>query len=233
MQDLKKIIKKYENDYPELDYFNVQFTVLDAAGTKYPDVVIETCKSIMEATYKFIRKLLEDYQPTEKEERQSRVSEHASSVVKLLKDSKNFANSHFIRQSQNFTKQIAKIRNNQGDISHGRHIPKKKTSTVEEAEIIKKLCEAYAIYLLEETLIKKFGNRKIHAQQKNDKTEPLTESLKYEDVEEFNQWLDEQNPIDSVCYSQALYDQDYIAYYGKYENWREFVAYEDNDGETN
>ena len=235
MERLEKLIKKYEDSYPELEYLNAQLTILETARTNYPDVMIETCKSIMEATYKFIRKILADYQPSKKEERKTNITDHANEVLKIFKESTSdqLVDVDVIQQSHNFTKKIADIRNNSGDISHGRYMPKETNSTTEQAQAIEGLCEAYAIYLLEEALIKKFGNRKIHAQQRENKIKLLTESLKYEDVEEFNQWLDEQNPIDSVCYSQALYDQDYIAYYGKYEDWCEFVAYEDNDGETN
>ena len=228
MQDLKKLINKYANDYPELEYFNVQFTVLDATRTNYPDVVIETCKSIMEATYKFIRKILTDYQPSKKEERQTNITDHANEVMKLFKESSSnqLVDVDVIQQSHNFTKKIANIRNNNGDISHGRYMPKETNSTAEQAQAIEGLCETYAVYLIEEAIISKFGNRKKHAQQQDDNIQPLPNPLEYESpyFEQFNEWLNSENEIDSINYSKALYEQDYNAYYQKYADW-----YDEND----
>lgn len=44
--------------------------------------------------------------------------------------------------------------------------------------------------------------------------------VQYQDHQEFNEYLDETNPMNSISYSQALYDQDYDAYVEELSNYR-------------
>ncbi len=54
----------------------------------------------------------------------------------------------------------------------------------------------------------------------------IKNKIKYYDeiLKYFNEWLDEQNPMEGILYSRALYERDYDAYYQKYSDW-----YDDNN----
>jgi hypothetical protein len=47
----------------------------------------------------------------------------------------------------------------------------------------------------------------------------LIKELEYEDHPEFNEWLDNENPIANLSYSKALFDQDQVAYEQELENY--------------
>ena len=43
--------------------------------------------------------------------------------------------------------------------------------------------------------------------------------MEYQDNPEFNEWLDNENPIGDLSYSKALFDQDQVAYEQELENY--------------
>ena len=47
----------------------------------------------------------------------------------------------------------------------------------------------------------------------------LIKELEYEDNLEFNEWLDNENPLANLSYSKALFDQDQVAYEQELENY--------------
>jgi len=106
---------------------------------------------------------------------------------------------------QKFFNDMSQIRNSVGLISHGkdlRDVSNLRLSTVELviANMINHILvilEAYEILL----------------------GEP---EFSYEDNPEFNEYLDDYNNIDGIRYSQALYDQDIVAYKERLDEYNEF-----------
>jgi hypothetical protein len=102
-----------------------------------------------------------------------------------------------------FVKEIKAIRNARGDVSHGRNYPKLDFSSNIEAKALVVssdlfLSKMLAYYLLIEK----------------------SRALKYEDYDEFNEWLDEQDSAGYLSsYSFALYERDYIRYEQELQNF--------------
>ena len=97
---------------------------------------------------------------------------------------------------------LGNIRNDRGDISHGRLAPKPETSDSHFSNFVMALTDSFASYLL-------ISFSRIS----------LPKELKYEDNAEFNEWLDNENPLGNLSYSKALFDQDQVAYEEELENY--------------
>lgn len=173
-----------------------------------PDISIECCKSLFEGLSK---KILLDL--TKKFD-----SNHVNNMpvetvlnnmlielsLKLrVDDSLDQDFAIFKKSTIEFVKEIKAIRNARGDVSHGRNYPKLDFSSNIEAKslVISSdlfLSKMLAYYLLIE--------------------KPRV--LKYEDYNEFNEWLDEQDSAGYLSsYSLALYETDNIRYEQELQNY--------------
>ena len=103
-------------------------------------------------------------------------------------------------------KTLGEVRNNRGDISHGRLSPKEEVSTPELARLVFDMTKAFLTYIL---------NIFFAVKRKQ-----IAEETKYEDNEEFNNYLDEQNELEGkLSYIRALFDQDNLSYIGQFESF--------------
>jgi hypothetical protein len=97
---------------------------------------------------------------------------------------------------------IGNIRNDRGDISHGRLSPKPEQSDTHFSNFVMALTDSFASYLL-------ISFSKVS----------ITKELEYEDNIDFNEWLDNENPLGNLSYSKALFTQDQVAYEEELENY--------------
>ncbi|MFA5922605.1 MAG: hypothetical protein WC856_15165, partial [Methylococcaceae bacterium] len=96
--------------------------------------------------------------------------------------------------------------NERGDISHGKTLPKKTRSSVQLAKTIKSFTDAFASYLLYLFLSIDLSYQ---------------EPLRYEENPDFNQFLDEINPMTGgLLYSKALFHQDLTSYEEELETYK-------------
>jgi hypothetical protein len=112
---------------------------------------------------------------------------------------------------------ISVIRDNRGDISHGRIYPKSEESDVHLARSISAITDGICSFMIEEVAIQ-YSERK-----KGDS------KLVYKEHDEFNSWLDEVHNVTTikVDFSKILYE----SAYGKYEEfyYQEYIPLQEMD----
>ncbi|MFA5923151.1 MAG: abortive infection family protein [Methylococcaceae bacterium] len=170
-----------------------------------PDISIESCKSLLESIAKNILKRLDS---TYSEKKASDTDVHV-----LLKNAKEKllekildSEDDLIKRLISVVQRITELRNERGDISHGKTLPKKTRSSVQLAKTIKSFTDAFASYLL-------------HLFLSIDLL--YQEPLRYEENPDFNQFLDEINPMTGgLLYSKALFHQDLTSYEEELETYK-------------
>ena len=100
---------------------------------------------------------------------------------------------------------LGEMRNNVGEISHGKILPKSYSIDIELAKVISEITDRLAYILLLMLLEIDLS---------------YTQFYKYEDYLEFNDYLDEQYELpNGLIYSKALFDQDYDTYSEELDNY--------------
>ena len=110
----------------------------------------------------------------------------------------------FVNKVNKLIVSIGEVRNKRGDISHGKLSPKEYFSDSQFSQLVMNITDNMLFYVL-------------HSFSKVS----LIKELEYEDNPEFNEWLDEKNPLGNLSYSKALFDQDQVAYEEELENYLE------------
>ena len=193
-----------ETKYPHFAKYYIP-TIIDTIEksiTQNPDVAIESCKSLIEGISKGILKYQgRTYEPE---------SRTGGTPQKFLKDALNSldgkVDDEFIWATANFVLRIKQLRDERGDISHGKAAPKDIASDQHLAAAIVQTTDSLVCYLLTIFFTTDWS---------------YLEEIKYDDNEEFNQYLDEDNELDGVIYSKALFDQDPVAYKQQLENYQD------------
>ena len=171
---------------------------------KMPDIAIESCKSLVEGVCKTIlRKLGVIFVESGKR------ADTPRDLLKKVLDNIPVSVAYepeFVDKTCNLVIRMTEIRNNRGDISHGRKAPKEIISSPQLADFISQVTDGVVNYLLGI-----YFNTDLS----------YLEIVKYEDCDEFNRFLDEQYQLDGVVkFSQALYDQDFISYEEQLNNFQ-------------
>jgi hypothetical protein len=195
VEKIRKLINDNLINYPEFEYYLSLVDKVEENIELMPDISIETCKSLIEGiSKKVLNRLKIDYKEKGK---------NADSVNLLLR--KVFENlSKYVEVDTDFSYsacslacRLSDIRNERGDISHGKVAPKKYLSDSNLSEVSAYITDGILCYIL-----------KIYFDHDWSDFDETT----YETNEEFNSYLDEENPIEGISYSKALFDQDPIAY---------------------
>lgn len=179
-----------------LDEFETLLNEIETNVETEPDITIESCKSLLELVAKNILSRLD---PAHDERSANNKEAHV-----LLRDAKDklFEKSvenedALVHRFSSVVQVINEIRNERGDISHGKHLPKKVKSSTQLAKSIVAFTDGFASYLLYI-----FFSLDLSYQ----------ELISYEDNTAFNDILDDTYPIKGISYSKALFEQDYVAY---------------------
>lgn len=167
-----------------------------------PDITIESCKSLIEGISKTILKKLNVSYSEE-----GRNIDAPRDLIKKFFDELPdhvFCDAELATRTADLVIRMSEIRNKRGDISHGRLSPKEVNSDTRLAEFTIHITDAIICYLLEIYFSSDLS---------------YLEGTKYENNAEFNSFLDENNKIDGILYSRALFDQDLVSYEEKLKNY--------------
>lgn len=194
MKQTKGILQKIEETHQDVDYYYSIIEIIESNVDINPDISIESCKSLMEGISKFTLKQLDrgydchcvdklEFQPLFKKSL-SKLAEYSDSLEQ-----------DFVVRASSLIQLIGEIRNKRGDISHGKLAPKEIYSEKLFSNLVMQITDGLVFYILNCFL----------------SIEPRKE-IQYNEFSEFNERLDEMNPIRNLSYSKALFEQDIVAY---------------------
>lgn len=211
MKKSRELIFRYSSEHLWLQDLERLLTHIDQQANQCGDTLIECSKSFIEAIAKnAIIKL----KPNEKikdindatlgelfKKTRKAICEH-SSIEKFMPLSEVELFFSALNQWMLF---IGKIRNDIGEISHGKILPKSYSLDLEIAQIFSEIIDRFSYVVLSMLLEIDLS---------------YTQNYRYEDFTEFNSHLDEQYDLpNSLSYSRALFEQDYDAYSEELDNY--------------
>lgn len=201
MKQTKDILKALESRYTNIDYYQTIIQKIEENVESHPDISIESCKALLEGLSKFIWKQIDqtyDALVADKMDFHPVVRQAMTKLADLNED----IELDFVNKVNKLIVSIGEVRNKRGDISHGKLSPKEYFSDSQFAYLVMNITDNMLYYVL-------------HSFSKVS----LIKELEYEDNPEFNEWLDNENPIANLSYSKALFDQDPVAYEQELENY--------------
>lgn len=209
MESVKDLINENSIYYDNLEYY---FSIINHSKKQLhenPDISIESCKSLIEGICKLILSSLDkSYNDSVVSKKDFKDLTNVT-LKEIAKYKENIDDNNFISQCLKFVGTVGKIRNDRGDISHGKLAPKEENSSPQLAQLIFDMTKAVLTYILNIFF-------SIPAKQ-------LEENLNYEKYTEFNDMLDEEIELGGkLKYSLALFEQDPISYATRLEEFTEF-----------
>lgn len=192
MEKLKELIKDNSGKYEHFSYYLLLINKAEKNLLYNPDITIESCKALIEGICKTIlisldKTISENVISSERYQFQRLFKE---SMDKLAEYDESFE-LEFVRGFNNNIRILGEIRTKRGDISHGKRAPKEEMSSHDFSVLIFNFTGQLIIYIVEHFFQIEFE-----------------EEVNYEDNEEFNIFLDENNPLPGkVKFSLALYEQ--------------------------
>ncbi|ACT96438.1 abortive infection family protein [Dyadobacter fermentans] len=194
MKLAREIIGLVEKEHFEVEYYYLLIETIESNKGLNPDICIETCKSLLEGISKFILKKIDTTYNGQAIDNLDFHQIVKKSSLKLGEYSLSFE-VDFVRKLEDLMKVVGNIRNKRGDISHGRLSPKEIKSDLLFSDLVMSITDSVLHYKL-----KCFCDVN------------LAKEIRYEDYMNFNEWLDTVNPIGSISYSKALFDQEIKTY---------------------
>ncbi len=191
MEKLRKEIKRIEKY--RLEYYDSLLDIVEKYIDEKPDITIETCKSVIEGISKLAIHLLKqdplhnldsyDFQKLFKE------------ALYALESNSIFFESDLVKRWGTAVHRLGELRNEHGDISHGKSSFKKQINDADLSEMVIGITDSICTYMIR-------------------KLDQLTDSeLRYDENDEFNVYLDDMYPLDGkVRYSKALFEQEHKTY---------------------
>jgi len=196
MKLVRTLIAQNNEKYAHFSYYEGIIDVIEEKIQSHPDICIESCKSLIEGVSKTIIKKL-DNTATDKDLNKMDVMPLFKRAANTLAEFDEELELDFINRTASLIQNFGEIRNERGDISHGRAAPKEVYSSPQFSNLVARVTEGLAFYLLEH----------FFRLQLPDKTK-----VKYEDNPDFNEMLDAANPMGSLSFSKAFFDQDNVSY---------------------
>jgi hypothetical protein len=191
----RDIIKTYKSSHKDFDYYLAIIEKIETNYVNNPDISIESAKALIEGISKTILLRLE--------------VKYTLAIVNKMDFPDLFKNAcwsikrhisiedDFLHRTSAMIHCLAEIRNNRGDISHGKAVPKLEVSSVESSIMVMQITDALVNYILKAFFKIDLGHK---------------EAVAYSDNPAFNDELDEIYSPPSIKYSRALFDQDIVAY---------------------
>ncbi len=214
MESLETLVNRHLKEFPDFEYYGAFAEFISAIENYHQDlhtgVSLDCCNSLLQSICKTIITQIDPNVEFDTLERGSTGTTNSliSKTAKLLQKNDDIYEKGFITEITKLGRCIADLRNARGDVSHGRRIPKELVNDQDLSRLIREITESLSRYL-----ISSFFSFVLEKQLKEDLE--IEESLiRYEDNPEFNDFLDEEYPLDGkLLYSQALYN----LYYEDYE----------------
>jgi hypothetical protein len=211
MDRLQLLIEENLSEFPAFDYYLPIIEKAKRFENSRPDTSIECCNALMQGISKTVILGLDD--STTIAELDTKFESKSDKLVKrallCLKQNDDVYEEDFCRRGASLADAISLLRNARGDISHGRAVPKRLSSHHGLAKASNEMTGSLLSYMLSSYFI-----AKIEASKKVEPEEPKPDfDLEYKDNPDFNDYLDEENPLPGkMLYSEALF-LSYVAEY--------------------
>lgn len=176
-----------------LEYYDSHLTLIEGYIEEKPDISIETCKALIEGISKLALHML-NQEPLESHKSED-IQPLFKRALKELQKGRGFSDIDLVNRLGAVVHYIGELRNEHGDISHGRASLKEQVNDADFADFIIGITDSLCTYMLR-------------------RLDQLAEvELQYEDNPDFNASLDEAYPLgNAVRYSKALFDQERETY---------------------
>ncbi len=198
MQTLRELIERHSEESSEFRYYIKHINEAEANEITHPDIAIECCTALFQGISKTIVNRLNPPEDA-KAFADGSVQSQVRAALKCLAAGDDVIEIDFPRRAESLVQIIGELRNQRGDISHGRAVPKELQSDRSLARLVLNLTEAIGRYML--------GS--FFAMQAERNFVPS-----YDDNEAFNAYLDADAALPvKISYSRALYAQypeDYV-----------------------
>ncbi len=202
MKQTTDILKALETQYFNIEYYHTIVGKIEEHVISNPDIAIESCKALFEGLGKFII-LNIDKSISFGIVDNFKYKRAITKAVELLETKDPEFESDFSKKLLDVLDMIGNIRNDRGDISHGRLSPKPEQSDIHFSNFVMALTDSFASYLL-------ISFSKVS----------VAKELSYDDYPDFNEKLDNDNQVGLLrSYSKALFDQDPVAYEQELQNY--------------
>lgn len=186
MDKLKHEIQRSKRH--NLEYYQSHLDLIENYIEEKPDISIETCKAVIEGISKLALHIL--LQEPLADQNKEDLTPLCRRALNELQKGRGFSDASMCQRLSGVVHYIGELRNDHGDISHGRASLKEQINDADFAELIIGITENLGTYML---------------RRLNYLAEPVTE---YDDNPEFNAYLDGLNPMpDNVLFSKALFEQ--------------------------
>ena len=213
MNRTQELIEKNSKDHKWLLNLNNLLNQIEHQSVHSGDTLIECSKSFIETIAKnIILKLKPDSNQKEInlldlgklfKKTQECIAEH--SMIENIMPMRDIDN--YFTALKQWVRFLGDIRNNTGEVSHGKFLPKDYSISLDVAIIVAETTDRLS-YLLLLFLLQIDSS--------------YTNNYIYEENQDFNEFLDEQFELpNNLNYSKALYDQDYDAYAEELDNYRD------------
>lgn len=203
MERLKSLIEDRLADFPEFDYYLPIVVKALSYETSRPDTAIECCNALLQGFSKTI--ILNLDATATREELDSQIEAKSDKLIKrallCLRENDDVYEDDFARRGASLALAVATLRNARGDITHGKAVPKTLNSHVSLAIVTNEMAGSLLRYMLSSYFTIRTGQRT------ETEAEPEGMSaLAYGDNQDFNDHLDELNPLEGkLVYSEALF----------------------------
>lgn len=215
MKQAVELIVANTEFYPEFRYYISIMKKAERNLSNQPDICIEACKALLEGVSKSIIERL-DATVERKELDKKDVGPLIKQAARLLRKADNIIEDDFVTRCSSLAHALGTLRNERGDISHGKAVPKTVRSNDRLSNLCMSMTENILCYMLEAffniPLIAKETPEKDLEVKENETDLPV---VSYEKNAEFNEWLDDKYPLPDgrLIYSSALFElyyEDYV-----------------------
>lgn len=228
MRPAELLIIENATECPDFRYYLPLMKKAERNVTSHPDICIETCKALVEGVSKtIILSLEEGVRPEDIKDLD--VSPLVKRAGKLLQQDDTIIEEGFVTRVASVAHFIGVLRNERGDISHGKAVPKVIKSNDKLANAILQVSSGLLIYMLDSYFTKLKDKRARTAQAELEREQAADlEQVPYSDNQDFNSWLDENYPYEGkLNYSFALFSLYYEDYLVRLVEFRDVAEEED------
>lgn len=216
MQTLREIIERHSEENSEFRYYIPIIEKAERNEVDHPDITIECCASLFQGLSKTIVKRLDPVSFEEDFENQP-LQRQVRLAFRCLAAGDDAVELAFPVAAENLVRVVGTLRNQRGDISHGRAAPKELQSDRSLARLVLNVAEPIMRYML----------ATFFALQPQRLLAPP-----YADNGLFNAYLDDLHPLPGIpLYSRALYEQAPEDYLLQLRDFEDLTAAAEDTGE--
>ncbi|WP_277559577.1 abortive infection protein [Acinetobacter beijerinckii] len=218
MEKTRQLIEIHSREHLWLRNLDRLLIQIEQQSGHCGDSLVECTKSFIEAIAKNIILKLRPHEPPKEinlldlgklfKKAKEAIFEH--SVIENVMPKGDIEN--FFSALNQWVRFLGEMRNNVGEISHGKILPKSYSINIELAQVISETTDRLSYVLL--LLLLQIDIS-------------YTQTYVYENFQDFNDYLDEQYELpNGLIYSKALFEQDYDAYAEELDNYLDFHGIE-------